>query len=100
MKRTPVRSRSRAFRVLLVYFGMLGALSMLMAADIWWLDAAYLSLVFALLLAFSVRSLVSRWRSEDQHDVTKYGVAAAYGQRWRRWVTDDYPDDNKPPDLT
>lgn len=91
---TPVRSRSRAIKVLLAYLGMLACLSILMAADIWWLDAAYLTVVFVLLLALSVRSVVSTWRPEGQHDVTRYGPAAAYGQRWRRWMTDDYPDAN------
>lgn len=88
-------SRTRAFKVLLGFLGGLVLLAVLMSAGIWWLDAAYLGIVFALLLAFSVRTLLSKWRSSDRHDVTKHGPGAAYPDSWRRWITDDYPEEKQ-----
>jgi hypothetical protein len=53
--RTPVRSRSRAIKILIGFVGVVVTLALLTAAGIWWLDAAYLSVVFVLILVFSVR---------------------------------------------
>ncbi len=89
----PVRTRARAIKVFLFYIGALALLAVLMATDIWWLDTAYVSVAFALLVAFSVRTLFSKWRSDEAHDVTKHGPGAAYPKSWRCWLTDDYPAD-------
>ena len=89
----PVRTKSRAVRVLLLYLAGLGLLALLMSTDIWWLDAAYLSVVVAVLFLFSVRTVFAKWRSDDSKDVTKHGPGAAYPNSWIRWLTDDYPDD-------
>jgi phosphoglycerol transferase MdoB-like AlkP superfamily enzyme len=89
--RVPVRSRSRAIRVLLLFIAALGLLAFLVSTKIWWLDAAYLGLTFAWMIAFSVRILFARWRS-DVNDVTKYGGLAAYPKSWQRWLTDEYPE--------
>jgi hypothetical protein len=46
-----------------------------------------------LLIAFSVRTLFRKWRSDEAPDVTRHGPGAAYPKSWRCWLTDDYPAD-------
>ena len=75
-----------------MYLAALCVLALLISADIWWLDAAYLSVHFAVLFLFSLRTVFAKWRSEDSTDVTKHGPGAAYPNAWIRWLTDDYPD--------
>jgi hypothetical protein len=89
----PVRTKSRAVRVLLLYAAALCLLGLLMSTDIWWLDAAYLSVVFGILFLFSLRTVFAKWRSDHTRDVTKHGPGAAYPRSWIRWLTDDYADD-------
>lgn len=48
----PVRTRARAIKALFLFFGALALLAVLMVTDIWWLDAAYVGVAFALLVAF------------------------------------------------
>ena len=86
-----VRSRARAIKVLLCFIGALALLAMLMSKEVWWFDAAYVGVAYGTLLALSVRTLFSKWRSSEGQDVTKHGPMAAYPVSWRRWVTDDYP---------
>jgi hypothetical protein len=87
-----VRTRTRAIKALFLYIGALALLAVLMSTEVWWLDAAYVGIGFALLLAFSARTLFSKWRSDGTRDVTKHGPGAAYPDGWRRWLTDDYPE--------
>jgi len=86
-------SRSRAVRVFLFFMAALCLLALLISANIWWLDAAYVTLAFAALLVFSLRTVFAKWRSDDSKDVTRHGPGAAYPDSWRRWLTDNYPDE-------
>ena len=79
--------------LLLLYVAALFLLALLMSADIWWLDAAYLAVIFAVLFVVSLRTVFAKWRSDNAKDVTKHGPGAAYPTSWIRWLTDDYPDD-------
>jgi hypothetical protein len=90
-----VPSQSRAIRVLLLYTGSLGLLALLMSTEVWWFDAAYLAVVFAVLLAMSGRTVLLKLRSSDANDVTKHGPGAAYPDRLRRWLTDDYSHEKR-----
>ena len=88
-----IRTGSRAVRVLGLYIAALCLLAVLMSADIWWLDAAYVGMVFAVLFVLSARAVWTKWHSTDAKHVTKHGPTAAYPDGWRRWLMDDYPDD-------
>ena len=90
-----LRSRSRAIKALLSFIGALALFALLMSTEVWWLDAAYVGVLCALLLALSVRTLFSKWRSSEMNDSTKYGPMAAYPANWRRWLTDDYPEQKR-----
>jgi hypothetical protein len=86
----------RAARAFTAFLGLLIVLVLLMSLEIWWIDAAYITVSTLAMLAFSVRALVARWRSDDSRDVTKHGPSAAYPASWRRWYTDDFPtEDNR-----
>ena len=89
MNHPPVRGHLRAIRVLLLYIGALALLAVVMATGTWWLDAAFVGLVFALLLALSLRTLFAKWHSLDANDITKHGPLAAYPESWRRWLLDE-----------
>jgi peptidoglycan/LPS O-acetylase OafA/YrhL len=67
-----VRGRSRTLRIL-GYVGALAFVAALMETQIWWLDAACLGVVFAVLLVFSARTLYVKRRSSDARDLTAGG---------------------------
>lgn len=85
----------RAIKALLCFIGVLALFAVLMATEIWWLDVVYLGIAFTFLLVLSVRVLFGKWRLSNEHDVTKHGPMAAYPVRWRRWLTDDYPEERQ-----
>jgi hypothetical protein len=69
-----VRSKGRAVRVLLGFIAFLILEAFLMVAEAEYGDAAYVGIVFAVLVLLSI----GPWRSHLRAS-------------WRRWLTDDYP---------
>jgi hypothetical protein len=90
-----VRTQARAVRVFLAFVGSLFLVALLISANVQWLDAVYVALIFGALFVFSVRTVFAKWRSDDSKDVTKQGPGAAYPDSWKRWLTDDYPDEHR-----
>jgi hypothetical protein len=74
------------------YIVTAGLLALLMSLDTWWIDVAYAGIAFAVLFVFSVRALLPSRGSE----ITRYGPWAAYPASWRRWLTDDFPENKSP----
>lgn len=87
--RTQVGGPSRASKALGCFLLALALFGLLASANIWWLDSLYLGLALVVLFALSIRTLLSKWSSDDRRDVTKYGPFAAYPASWRRWLMDD-----------
>lgn len=93
MNRQPVvRSRRRTLRILVLYLSALGIFAVLISTESRWLDVAWFAIAMTVLLVFSIRVLLTKSRS-GENDATKHGPMAAYPAGWRRWVTDDYPED-------
>jgi hypothetical protein len=80
-------SRYRSLRAFFLFICALGLLAVIMAADVWWFDAAYVGLTFAMILTFSLRVLFAKWRPSE----AKHVPAIAFLDSWLRWYFDDYP---------
>lgn len=87
-----VAGRSRAVKAFIGFILALAFAGLPASDNMWWLDAWYLGIVLLLLFAFSIRTLLSKWGFDDARDATRHGPMAAYPERWRRWLMDDYSD--------